>query len=86
MLKSFLGSGNRFEVTLNNNQKWIIYSSKSIPLSKSGDYVLSSSKFTGHLRVAGVWIGKEGEISILDQYSSKVPVGGVVSAVSEGKF
>ena len=67
-----VGSGTRFEVELNNNQKWIVYSSESISLTKSGDYVISSSKFTGYLRVAGVWIGKEGDISILDQYSTKV--------------
>ena len=75
-----IGSQSRYEVKLNNNQIWVVYTSQDIVLTKSGDYVLASSKFSGSLRIAGVWINQEGDISVLDQFSTRIPLGGYISA------
>ena len=48
-------SGTRFEVTMNNNQKWIIYSSSEITFTVNGNNLDASGVFTGFIRAAGVW-------------------------------
>merc|ERR1719150_3663493 len=80
-------SGTRFEVTLNNNQRWIIYSSSDITFNVNGNNLDASAAFTGSIRAAGVWESGEnavGDVATLDAHSGSVPVGGTVSANVEG--
>ena len=80
-------SGTRFEVTMNNNQKWIIYSSSEITFTVNGNNLDASGVFTGSIRAAGVWESGEnaaGDVATLDAHSGSVPVGGTVSANVEG--
>ena len=80
-------SGTRFEVTMNNNQKWIIYSSSEITFTVNGNNLDASGVFTGSIRAAGVWESGEnavGDVATLDAHSGSVPVGGSVSANVEG--
>merc|ERR1712012_544061 len=70
-------SGSRFEVSLNNNQKWIIYSSSDITFTVNGNNLDASGAFTGSIRAAGVWEGGEnavGDVATLDAHSDSVPV------------
>ena len=81
---SVTGSGSRHEVTLNNQQNWIIYSSSDLVLNTAGQDLVSSGSFSGWVRAAGLWEGVEGDIATLDQHSGKIPTGGKVSAQVEG--
>ena len=77
---SVTGSGSRYEVTLNNQQRWIIYSSSDLVLTASGQDLVAAGTFTGSVRAAGLWDGEEGDVATLDQYSARIPTGGHVSA------
>ena len=77
-------SGNRFEVALNNNQRWIIYTSSSVTFSVNGDTLECSAPFSGSLRAAGVAEGSQYDLNTLDSHSGKIPVGGSISAEVEG--
>ena len=80
-------SGTRFEVTMNNNQKWIIYSSSDITFTVNGNNLDASGAFTGSIRAAGVWESGEnavGDVATLDAHAGSVPVAGTVSANVEG--
>ena len=81
---SVTGSGSRHEVTLNNQQKWILYSSSEILFTTVGQDLVASGPFTGSVRAAGLWEGREGDIRTLDQHSGRIPLGGRVSALVEG--
>ena len=52
--------------------------------TKSGDDLVASGPFTGAVRAAAVWTGKEGDIATLDAHAEKIPVGGSVSAEVAG--
>ena len=41
---------------------------------------MASGPFTGAVRAAAVWSGKEGDIATLDSHAEKIPIGGTVSA------
>ena len=74
-------------MSLNNNQKWIIYSSSDITFTVNGNNLDASGAFTGFIRAAGVWEGGEnavGDVATLDAHMDIVPVGGTVSANVEG--
>ena len=45
---------------------------------------MASGPFTGAVRAAAVWSGKEGDIATLDSHAEKIPVGGTVSAEVAG--
>ena len=80
-------SGTRFEVSLNNNQKWIIYSSTEITFTVNGANLEASGPLTGPLRAAGVWESGSlagGDVATLDSHSGRIPIGGSVSASVEG--
>ena len=80
-------TGKRFEVTLNNNQRWLLYSSSEITLTVSGSNLEATGAFTGSIRAAGVWdSGPQtgGDVATLDSHADKIPVGGQVSATVEG--
>ena len=80
-------SGTRFEVTIKNNQKWIIYSSSDITFTVNGNNLDASGAFTGWIRAAAVWKSGEnavGDVATLDAHSGSVPVGGTVSAHVHG--
>ena len=80
-------SGTRFEVTMNNKQKWIIYSSSDITFTVNGNNLDASGPFTGWIRAAGVWESGEnavGDVATLDAHSGSVPVGGTVNAHVHG--
>ena len=87
MSPSGLVTGTRFEVSLNNNQKWIIYSPTEITFSVNGSNLEAAGLFTGPLRAAGVWENGPlagGRVDILDAHSGRIPQGGSVSASVEG--
>ena len=73
---------------MNNNQKWIIYSSSDITFTVNGNTLNASGAFNGSLRAAGVWESGEnsgvGDIATLDAHSGSIPVGGTVSAHVHG--
>ena len=45
---------------------------------------MASGSFSGSIRAAAVWSGKEGDIATLDSHAEKIPVGGTVSAEVAG--
>merc|ERR1711936_1019018 len=77
-------SGSRVEVTLNNGQKWIVYSSSDITFNVNGANLDATGQFSGSVRVAGVCDGGDGDVNTLDQCSGKIPTGGSVSAEVQG--
>jgi len=77
-------SGTRFEVTLNNGQKWIIYASSQISFNINGPNVEASRLFSGSIRVAGLWDGGNANVTALDECSGKIPTGGSISAEVQG--
>ena len=50
----------------------------------AGEDLVASGPFTGSVRAAAVWSGKEGDIATLDSHAEKIPVGGTVSAEVAG--
>ena len=74
-------------MSLNNNQKWIIYSSSDITFTVKGNNLDASRASTGFIRVAGVWEGGDNavwDVATLDAHTDSVPVGGTVSANVDG--
>ena len=47
---------------------------------------MASGPFTGSIRAAAVWSGKEGDIATLDSHAEKIPLGGTVSAEVAGNI
>ena len=45
---------------------------------------MASGSFSGSIRAAAVWSGKEGDIATLDSHAEKIPLGGTVSAEVAG--
>ena len=78
-------SGSRYQVSLNNGQKWLVYTAPALTLTKAGDYVSAGEKFTGSIRVACVK-GAQGDVDTLDLYSGRIPLGGRISAVASGQY
>eukprot|EP00091_Calanus_sinicus_P011310 TRINITY_DN2563_c0_g1_i2.p1 TRINITY_DN2563_c0_g1~~TRINITY_DN2563_c0_g1_i2.p1 ORF type:complete len:402 (-),score=100.47 TRINITY_DN2563_c0_g1_i2:542-1747(-) len=76
--------GTRFEVTLEDGQKWIIYSSSDILFTVAGSTLVAAEQFTGSIRVAGYWEGGMVDVAKLDECSGKIPIGGSVSSEVEG--
>ena len=77
-------SGKRFEVTLNNGQKWIIYASSDISFNINGPTFTASGQFSGTIRVAGFWDGGSVDVAKLDECAGKIPTGGSISAEVQG--
>jgi endo-1,3(4)-beta-glucanase len=69
-------SGDRFEISLNNGQTWILYASSSISLSWSASGMAASAPFTGVLRAAASVDG--GATATLDAHRAAYPKGGDV--------
>ena len=84
---SFENTGNtRFEVLLENNQRWVLYSSSEIIFTVAGTALEASGPFTGSLRAAGVWESGDlagGDIATLDSHAGRIPTGGRLSATVE---
>merc|ERR1719481_1013060 len=77
-------SGTRFEVTLNNNQKWIIYTSTEVKFGVSGSTLTALEPMSGSLRAAGMTEGTQYDVEALDSHADKIPVGGTISTEVEG--
>jgi len=75
-------SGSRFEVSLNNGQTWIVYTSSDVGFNINSDSLVADAQFTGSLRVACMTTGQSA--NDLDMYSGKIPIGGEVMAQSSG--
>ena len=43
-------SGQRFDIKLNNNQNWIVYTSSDVGFAVNGDSLVADAAFTGSLR------------------------------------
>ena len=71
-------TGTKFNIELNNGQRWIMYTSSDITISWSGSIVSANSPFTGTMRIA-VMVDGVSETD-LDTYSGKVPIGGSIEA------
>ena len=63
----------------------LVYTSPSLSLTKSGNYVSAGDKLTGSIRVACVK-GTEGDVDTLNLYSGRIPLGGSISAITSGKY
>lgn len=68
--------GDRFEIDLNNGQKWILYASSSISLNWSASGMAATAPFTGVLRAAAVTA--PAAATELDKYRAAYPKGGDV--------
>jgi len=77
-------SGQRFEVSLNNNQKWIIYTSAEVTFTVNGNSLVASGPMSGSVRAAGMTEGTQYDVDSLDACAGKIPVGGSISAEVEG--
>ncbi|GMH35794.1 hypothetical protein BSKO_03662 [Bryopsis sp. KO-2023] len=66
-------TGTRFEVFLNNGQKWLIYSSHTITMQFANNEILASAPFTGVLRVAIVPPGERESLEDLSPDTSFEP-------------
>jgi len=74
--------GDRFEITMNNGQTWILYASSSLTLSWSASGMAASAPFTGVLRAAAV--GEAASTPALDAHRGPYPKGGdVIVAVQD---
>jgi len=78
-------SEQRFEVSLDNGQKWLIYTSEEISLSLSESTLVASGPLTGWIRAAAVWeVSGEGDEETLNTFWKVIPTGGKVSAEVSG--
>lgn len=75
-ITAFSGSGDRYEVTLANGARFIIYTSPALELTRSGDSLRAGAPFTGAIRVAR----SGSQNAVLDAHRDAIPLGGVVSA------
>lgn len=76
--------GTRFEVSLSNNQRWIIYTSSSVTFILNGNSLDSTAPFSGSVRAAGVAEGSQYDMDELDNHAESIPVNGTISAEVEG--
>jgi endo-1,3(4)-beta-glucanase len=72
------GSSTKFKITLNNGQTWILYCSSPITFGWNGSHLMASGPFTGVVRLA--CLVNASDETILDQYVTAIPTGGIVSA------
>lgn len=75
-------TGDRFVITMNNDQTWIIYTSKPITLTRAGSQLTASAPFTGALRVANV--PAPAATAVLDAHRGAYPTGGQVDVTVSG--
>jgi len=75
----------RFEVSLDNGQKWLVYASEEISLTLSESTLVASDPLTGWIRAAAVWESSgEGDEQTLNTFWKVIPTGGKVSAEVSG--
>jgi len=78
-------SEQRFEVSLDNGQKWLVYASEEISLTLSESTLVASGPLTGWIRAAAVWEASgEGDEQTLNTFWKVIPTGGKVSAEVSG--
>merc|ERR1712142_276365 len=77
-------SGEKIEVTLNNEQHWIIYASSPITFNVNGANLDATGPFSGSIRVAGYFNWNSVDVGKLDECSGRIPTGGIVSAEVQG--
>ena len=77
-------SGEKIEVTLNNEQHWIIYASSSITFNVNGANLDATGPFSGSIRVAGYFNSNSVDTGKLDECAGRIPTGGTVSAEVQG--
>ena len=75
-------TGTKFNIELDNGQRWIMYTSSDITISWTGSIVSANSQFSGTMRIA-VMVEGVNETD-LDTYSGKVPIGGSIVASNSG--
>jgi endo-1,3(4)-beta-glucanase len=73
----------RFEVELNNKQKWVIYANPSIAFTSTAAALVSTGPYNGALRAA--LVGPEPDaLMLLDKHRNVYPTGGDVTAEVTG--
>ncbi|KAK6913461.1 Glycosyl hydrolase family 81, C-terminal domain [Dillenia turbinata] len=77
-IKSVSPCGNltKYTIKLSNKQKWLIYASSPINLSKNNKFSITSAAFSGIIRIAISPDSDSSFESILDQHSTAYPVFG----------
>jgi endo-1,3(4)-beta-glucanase len=69
-------TSDRFEITLNNGQTWVLYASSSLSLTWSASGMAASAPFTGVLRMAA--LSSPSAAAALDAHRTAYPKGGDV--------
>ena len=77
-------SGEKIEVTLNNEQHWIIYASSPITLNVNGANLDATGPFSGSIRVAGYFNWNSVDTGKLNECAGRIPTGGTISAEVQG--
>jgi endo-1,3(4)-beta-glucanase len=75
-------AGKRFEIRLNNGQRWLVYTSANVTFVRDGDRLVASAPFTGTLSAAIV--PDDAAVAILDAHASAVLRAGDIAATAQG--
>jgi endo-1,3(4)-beta-glucanase len=76
-------TSDRFEITLNNGQSWVLYASSAVTFNWSASGMAAMAPFTGALRVAALG-GSPGAAAELDKHKGAYPTGGDVAVSVTG--
>jgi endo-1,3(4)-beta-glucanase len=71
-------TGTRFEVTMNDQQKWLVYTSSPITLTQNGSQLVAAAPFDGDLRIALATSPES--VAALDAHRASIPLGGSAHA------
>ena len=68
--------GARFDLSLNNGQKWILYASQSVSITATGQAITFSAPFKGSVRLA--MQSTAVTAAVLDAHAQAIPTGGAL--------
>ncbi|WP_437732048.1 glycosyl hydrolase [Sorangium sp. So ce1335] len=71
-------TGDRFEISLNNGQTWVLYASPSITLEWDAIVMNAAEPYEGSLRLA--LVPGPNAAAVLDEHAGVIPVGGDIKA------
>ncbi len=75
-------TGTRFDVALDNGQRWLVYTSAPVTFEWNTDGLTATAPLSGHVRVA---LASTPEAdAVLDEHAGAVPIGGIVDAYPDG--
>jgi endo-1,3(4)-beta-glucanase len=75
-------TGTRFEVSLSDGSRWLIYTSASVTFAWSAGDMSATAAFTGSLRLASVpgVAPASAAVAVLDAHAGAIPIGGTLDA------